>query len=71
MYGYSVVEGKLPRGPRKTWIKTVQDDMKVKGLTVEDCTNRSVWRKGTKKLLNAENDPEMEEDEILDNMKII
>ena len=66
-----VVEGKLPRGPRKTWIKTVQDDMKVKGLTVEDCTNRSVWRKGTKKLLNAENDPEMEENEILDNMKII
>ena len=64
------VVGKVPRGPRKTWIKTVQEDIKAKGLTPEECTKRSVWRKGTKKMLYGESDPEMEEEEILDDMKV-
>jgi hypothetical protein len=44
------VEGTAPRGPRKTWRKTVEEDMKLKGLKVEDCADRQKWRKGSKRL---------------------
>ena len=42
------VEGNVPRGPRKTWRKTVEEDMKLKGLKIEDTANRSTWRRGLK-----------------------
>ncbi len=44
------VEGNAPKGPRKTWRKTVEEDMKLKGLKAEDCADRQKWRKGTKAL---------------------
>ena len=39
-------EGKSIRGNRKTWRKTVDEDMKYKGLKVEDCMDRKAWRRG-------------------------
>ena len=40
------LEGKSIRGNRKTWKKTVDEDMKYKGLKVDDCLDRKVWRRG-------------------------
>ena len=40
------VEGKVPKGNRKTWRKTVDEDMKLKGMKVGDCANKPRWRKG-------------------------
>ena len=40
------LEGKSIRGNRKTWKKTVDEDMKYKGLKVDDCSDRKVWRRG-------------------------
>ena len=48
------VAGTAPRGNRKTWRKTVDADMKMKGLKVEDCANRIAWRKGVKMLRDNE-----------------
>ena len=39
------LEGKSIRGNRKTWKKTVDEDMKYKGLKEEDCMDRKAWRK--------------------------
>ena len=47
------VEGTALKGPRKTWRKTVEEDMKLKGLKVEDCAIRPKWRKGLKKLVSV------------------
>ena len=54
------VEGTAPKGQKKTWRKTVNEDMKLKGLKVEDCTNRPRWRKGLRKTmsLGSESDTE-------------
>ena len=38
------VEGKVPKGNRKT----VEEDMKLKGMKVGDCVNKPRWRKGLK-----------------------
>ena len=35
------VEGTSLKGRRTTWLKMVQNDMKVKQLKVEDCLNRN------------------------------
>ena len=43
------VEGTSLKGRRTTWLKTVQNDMKVKQLKEEDCLNRNKWRAGIKK----------------------
>ena len=40
------VEGKSRQGNRKTWMRTVSEDMKQKGLETRDCTDRRAWRKG-------------------------
>ena len=40
------VEGKVPKGNRKTWRKTVDEDMKLKGMKVGDYANKPRWRKG-------------------------
>ena len=40
------VEGKSRQGNRKTWMRTVSEDMKQKGLETQDCTDRRAWRKG-------------------------
>ena len=42
------VEGTTLKGNRKTWRKTVDEDMKLKGLKEEDCVNRPRWRRGLK-----------------------
>ena len=34
------------RGNRKTWKKTIDEDMKQKGVKLEDCMDRKEWRKG-------------------------
>ena len=39
------LEGKPIRGNRKIWKKTVDEDMKYKGLKEEDCMDRKAWRK--------------------------
>jgi len=43
------VEGKRPRGrPRKTWKATVEEDMKVRGLTREMAHDRARWKSAMK-----------------------
>ena len=44
------VEGTSLKGRRTTWLKTVQNDMKVKQLNEEDCMDRNKWRAGIKKI---------------------
>ena len=40
------VEGRRKRGrPRRRWMDCVSDDLKEKGLTVNDSRNRRVWRR--------------------------
>ena len=39
------VQGNTSKGPRKTWMRTLKEDMKLKGLKVGDCSNRQRWRK--------------------------
>ena len=43
------VEGTSIKGRRTTWLKTVQNDMKLQQLKEEDCMNRNKWRAGIKK----------------------
>jgi hypothetical protein len=48
------IEGPAPRGgQRKTWRRTVGDDMRYKGMKAVDCENRPRWRKGLKKLVSS------------------
>ena len=47
------VEGTVARGPRKTWRKTVEEDMKLKGMKLVDCAVRPRWRKGLKKQVDC------------------
>ena len=40
------VEGSRERGrPRKTWLKVVEEEMWVRGLTRGDAENRAKWRR--------------------------
>ena len=39
------VEGGSIQGNRKTWMRTVSEDMKQKGLKVEECADRKAWRR--------------------------
>ena len=56
------VEGTAPRGQKKTWRKTVNKDMKLKGLKV-DCMNRPRWRKGLRRTMSLESESEPEQDQ--------
>ena len=47
------VQGTVARGPRKTWRKTVEEDMKLKGMKLVDCAVRPRWRKGLKKQVDC------------------
>ena len=49
-------EGKSIRGNRKTWRKTVDEDMKYKGLKVEDCMDRKAWRRGINQRVKVSDD---------------
>ena len=57
------VEGTAPRGKKKTWRKTVNEDMKLKGLKVDDCMNRPRWRKGLRRTMSLESESEPEQDQ--------
>ena len=57
------VEGTAPRGPKKTWRKTVDADLKLKGLKVDDCMNRPRWRKGLRRTMSLESESEPEQDQ--------
>ena len=44
------VEGRRPPGrPRKTWKKTVEEDMRLVGVREEDALDRGRWRAMTKR----------------------
>ncbi|CAK8691815.1 unnamed protein product [Clavelina lepadiformis] len=46
-----MIEGKVKRGrPKKTWEETVKDDMRRKGLKIEDAIDRGKWRRRCRQL---------------------
>ena len=42
------VDGKSRRGrPEKNWMQCIAEDMKTRGVTIEDAQDRKNWRKMT------------------------
>ena len=47
MCSYLEIDGKRPKGrPRKTWLETIQSDMRGVGLKAQDALDRVKWRPG-------------------------
>ena len=47
MCSHLEVDGKRPKGrPRKTWLETIQSDMRGVGLKAQDALDRVRWRAG-------------------------
>ncbi|XP_076810260.1 uncharacterized protein LOC143452992 [Clavelina lepadiformis] len=52
---HKMVEGKVKRGrPKKTWEETVKDDMRRRGLKIEDSIDRGKWRRRCRQLVDPD-----------------
>ncbi|XP_076799906.1 uncharacterized protein LOC143445001 [Clavelina lepadiformis] len=52
---HKMIEGKVKRGiPKKTREETVKDDMRRRGLKIEDAIDRGKWRRRCRQLVDPE-----------------